>query len=110
MDGQMQRMGESEQISTRLSPVELREVDRLIKEGLFLNRADFFRTAVREKLESLRVIKVRKVSKETAREEIIDFLATHKRAYPSDIADALSMDIDVVFATIRDLIEEGRIR
>lgn len=50
---------------------------------------------IREKLESIKVIAVRDVSKEKAKKEIIEYMKDNKKAYPSDIADALELDFDL---------------
>ena len=75
-----------------------------------MNTADFVRMAVREKLESISIINVRNVSEEKAKKEVIDYLKNNKRAYPSDVADALQMDFDMVLSIIKELIAEGRIK
>jgi len=40
------------QVTAQISDVENKKIDALIKAGLFLNRADFTRTAVRDLLET----------------------------------------------------------
>lgn len=50
------------------------------------------------------------VSEEKAKKEIIDYLKNNKKAYPSDIADALQLDFDTVLNVIKELIKEGRIK
>ncbi len=64
----------------------------------------------KEKLESISIINVRNVSEEKAKKEVIDYLKNNKRAYPSDVADALQMDFDMVLSIIKELIAEGRIK
>ena len=44
-------MSESEKITINLSAVDLGKVDLLVQEGLFTNRTDFIRTAIRSQLE-----------------------------------------------------------
>src|SRR3989338_2622576 len=78
-------------VSARLSPKELEEIEKLVEEGFYMNTADFVKTTVREKLESIKVISVRDVSKEKAKKEVIEYLRNNKRTYPSDIADALQL-------------------
>lgn len=97
-------------VSARLSPKELEEIEKLVDEGFYMNTADFVRMSVREKLESIRVIDVRNVSPDKAKKEVIEFLKNNKKAYPSDIADALQMDFDMVLDIVKELIKEGRAR
>ena len=106
----MQKQKESELVSARLSPKELEEIEKLVEEGFYMNTADFVRTAVREKLESIQIIDVRNVSKEKAEKEIIEYLKKNKKAYPSDIADALQLDFDLVLEIIKGLAKEGRVK
>lgn len=101
---------ESEQIATRLSPKELEEIERLVKMGFYMNTADFVRQSVREKLESVEVIELRDVSKKKAKEEIIDYMRKHPKCYPSEIADALRVDFDIVLSVVKALIKEGRVQ
>ena len=106
----MQKQKESKLVSARLSPKELEEIEKLVEEGFYMNTADFVRTAVREKLESIQIIDVRNVSKEKAEKEIIEYLKKNKKAYPSDIADALQLDFDLVLEIIKELAKEGRVK
>jgi Arc/MetJ-type ribon-helix-helix transcriptional regulator len=104
----MQKQKESELVSARLSPKELEEIEKLVEEGFYMNTADFVRMSVREKLESIKIIDVRSVEKEKAKKEVIEYLKNNKKAYPSDIADALQLDFDLVLEIIKNLINEGR--
>ncbi|HIG97778.1 MAG TPA: hypothetical protein HA230_05555 [Candidatus Aenigmarchaeota archaeon] len=107
----MQKQKEiSELVSARLSPKELEEIEKLVEEGFYMNTADFVRMSVREKLESIKVISVRDVSKEKAKKEVIEYLRNNKRTYPSDIADALQLDFDIILDIIKELAKEGRIK
>jgi Arc/MetJ-type ribon-helix-helix transcriptional regulator len=44
-------MSDSEKITINMSAVDLGKVDLLVKEGLYSNRTDFIRTAIRSQLE-----------------------------------------------------------
>lgn len=101
---------ERDQISTRLSPKEVDEIERLVDKGFYMNTADFVRQAVREKLEAIEIVEVRSISKRRARQEVLDYLKRQGRCYPSDIADALKLDFGLVISVVKDLIREGRIR
>jgi len=104
----MQKLKVSELVSARLSHKEMEEIEKLVEEGFYMNVADFVRMAVREKLESVKVIDVRDVAKEKAKKEVVEYLKENQRAYPSDVADALQLDFDLVLEIVKDLIEEGR--
>src|SRR3989344_7803562 len=107
----MQKQKEiSELVSARLSPKDLEEIEKIVEEGFYMNTADFVRTSVREKLESIKVINVRDVSMEKAKKEVIEYLRNNKKSYPSDIADALQLDFDIVLDIVKELIKEGRIK
>lgn len=43
-----------------------------------------------------RVIGMSDTDKEKAKEEVIDYLKSCHKAYPSDVADALQLDFDLV--------------
>lgn len=97
---------ESEQISTRLSPRELADIERLVAEGFYMNTADFVRQAVREKLASAEIHTVRKVSLAKARREILAYLKRHPVAYPSDIALDLGLDLEITMLAVKELWNE----
>lgn len=107
---EMQKQKESELVSARLSPKELEQIEKLVEEGFYMNTADFVRMSVREKLESISIIDMRNVSEEKAKKEVIEYLKNNKKAYPSDIADALQLDFDIVLGVVKELIKEGRIK
>jgi Arc/MetJ-type ribon-helix-helix transcriptional regulator len=51
MDGKEMNMADTEKITINLSAVDLGKVDLLVQEGLYSNRTDFIRTAIRSQLE-----------------------------------------------------------
>ena len=106
----MQQQKENDLVSARLSSREVEAIERLVEEGFYMNTADFVRMAVREKLESISVINVRNVSEEKAKKEVLDYLKNNKKAYPSDVADALQLDFDMVLSIVKELITEGRLK
>lgn len=105
----MQLVRESDHISTRLSPQEIQRIDSLIEAGLFLNRADFLRTAARKALEENEILALRDVDIKQAEREILNYLKKHGTAYPSDIADALRLDMSVVIQAVKNLWESEQI-
>ena len=101
---------QSDLVSAILSPKEMEAIEILVGEGFFMNTADFVRMAVREKLESIKIVDARNLPKEKAQKEIIEYLKDNKKAYPSDIADALQLDFDLVLSIVKDMIKEGRLK
>lgn len=99
----VQIVKESEHISTRLSPKEIQKIDSFVEAGLFLNRADFLRTAARKALEEEEILLIRDVDVDKAKKEIIGYLKKHGTAYPSEIADALRLDMKTVIQAVKDL-------
>ncbi|MBI5332915.1 MAG: hypothetical protein HZB65_05035 [Candidatus Aenigmarchaeota archaeon] len=86
------------------------EIEKLVEEGFYMNTADFVRMAIREKLESIKVIDIRNVTKDKAMKEVLDYLKKNRKAYPSDIADALNLDFDLILEITKDLVKEGRLK
>ena len=60
----------SGQISSRLPPKFVSEIESLVNEGYYLSPSDFVREAVREKLEEIKEITLRVVSLNEAKKEI----------------------------------------
>ena len=58
----------------------------------------------------MEVIEVRNVNKRKAKKEVLEYLKSHGRAYPSDIADALRLDFDIVISIIKDLLKKGKVK
>ena len=59
--------------------------------------------------EKSRILYVKEVSFEEARELISDYLKEHKKARVSEIAENLEIDVETVFAVLHQLKQEGRI-
>lgn len=95
---------------TRLAEMQEKKIQELVGMGIYISTSEFIREAVREKLESIEIRDLRKVSNAAAKKEVIEYLKENKKVYPSDIADALNIDIDLVLATIKELINEGRVK
>ena len=51
MDGKEMFMADTEKITINMSAVDLGKIDLLVQEGLYSNRTDFIRTAIRSQLE-----------------------------------------------------------
>lgn len=57
--------GETEKITLNLGPVDLGQIDLLVQEGFYGNRADFIRTAIRNQLASHADVVKQTVSRKT---------------------------------------------
>lgn len=55
----------------------------------------------------IKIANVRNVSETTAKREILEYLDERERAYPSDIADDLELDYDLVRRVLRALKKSG---
>lgn len=58
----------------------------------------------------LRVVEAREVSLEDAVREVEEYLKTKRLAYPSDMADELGLEYDVVLKAIQSLEKKGKVR
>lgn len=56
------------------------------------------------------IIKIRKLNKEQAKNEIVQFLKDRKEADTFDIANELRLDMDVTIKALKELWEEGRVK
>jgi len=98
-------------ISARLSSKELERVQNLVDLGLYMNMSDFVREAVREKLESIKIIEMREIDLKTARRDVLDYLIKRKgtEIYPDEIMEDTGIDIEIVFKVLDELRKEGRV-
>ncbi len=90
---------------------ELKSLD-VIAERSGVSKAEAIREAIRayaEEVKGLEVVRLRSVSKEQAKKEILDYLKKHDRAWTSDIADSLSMDIVLVNEILEELWREDKV-
>jgi Arc/MetJ-type ribon-helix-helix transcriptional regulator len=51
LDGRRRPVSETEKITVNLGPVDLGQIDLLVEQGLYSNRSDFIRSAIRSKLD-----------------------------------------------------------
>ena len=100
---------QNELISVRLGRQEADVIDKLVSQGFFLNRSDFARTCIREKLSSTVVIQERKADLLTAKKEVLAYLKGHPYGYASDIALEARLDYALVVQAMKELQEEGRL-
>ena len=99
------------QAAVRLSKSDYAKVQEIVEAGLYRSFADFLREAVRDKLASMEITSVKKVEARVAEEMIENYLKEHPGPnFASEIADALGLEFDITFKTIKKLLEEGRIK
>ncbi|MDO8647457.1 MAG: hypothetical protein Q7R70_03505 [Candidatus Diapherotrites archaeon] len=96
-------------VGTKLTPKELLQIQRLVDLGEFLGVSDFLRSAVREKLESIEIVQTRNISLKTAKKEVLGYFEKYSEAFPSDAANALSLDLETVHKLTKELIAEKRL-
>jgi len=109
----MQRTARLGIIPIRFTKDEIIKIDRMLDKSGINSRSEFIREAVRHYMNTvgeIKVIKLRKLSKEQVKKEIIQFLKDRKEADTFDIANELRLDIDVTVKVLRELWEEGRIK
>jgi Arc/MetJ-type ribon-helix-helix transcriptional regulator len=97
-----------DQISSRLPPKFVSEIESLVNEGYYLSASDFVREAVREKLEAIKEIKLREVSLNMAKREIYHYLLQNPDSYPYDIANELELELSLVHEALIELRKEGK--
>jgi predicted transcriptional regulator with HTH domain len=62
-----------------------------------------------QKLKGMEVVKIREVSRAQARREILEFLDKKDRAWASEMADALRLDISFVNSILEGLWSEKQV-
>ena len=100
---------QSQVVGTKLTPIELLQIQRLVDLGEFLGVSDFLRSAVREKLESIEVVQTRGILLKTAKKEVLGYFEKYQEAFPSDAANALGIDLEVTHKIVKELIKEKRL-
>ena len=110
-------MAIARQVKRYVYPVQLDE-DELaaldaIVERLHSSKSEAIREAIRnyaDQLKGTEVIKIREVSRRQARKEILEFLEKNDRAWSSEIADSLRIDLTLVNRILEELWNEKRIQ
>lgn len=100
-------------IPIRFGKDEIEKIDKLVGKSGMRSRSEFIREAVRHYLDSvseMKVITIRKISKEEAKKEILAFIKHRKEADTFDIANELRLDIDITVKALKELWEEGRVK
>ena len=110
-------MAIARQIKRYVYPVQLNEdvlaaLDAIV-ERLHSSKSEAIREAIRnyaDQLKGTEVIKIREVSRRQARKEILEFLEKNDRAWSSEIADSLRIDLTLVNTILEELWNEKRIQ
>jgi hypothetical protein len=91
----------------------VREARRLLKSPAgerYRSLTEFVSEALEEKLEAVTgtlIVSTRAVPREEAKRMILDYLSSNQGAhYPSDIANSLGLDLDVVFEITQSLLRD----
>lgn len=97
--------------AVRLTSKEVREIEQIVRTGLFVSESEFIRNAVRDKLRAMRAIELRGgVSMDKIKKEIMELLGRRgEKMYTSDIADELRLDLMLVFEAMEELKKEGKV-
>jgi hypothetical protein len=97
-------------------PVQLDEPElealSTITQSLNISKSEAIRDAVRnyaEQLKGVEVVRIREISRAQARKEILELLDMKDRAWASDIADELRLDIFLVNSILESLWSEKRV-
>ena len=96
-------------VGTKVTPREIKEIESLIKAGVYLSVSDFIREAVRDKLKAIKVIKIRDVDYDTAKREVLGYYRSYSEAYDYEVADDLELDYELVCRITDELEKEGRL-
>jgi hypothetical protein len=83
-----------------------------ITDNLHISKSEAIRDSVRnyaEQVKGLEVIKIREISRSQGRKEILEFLDEHDRAWASNIADELRLDLSFVNSILEELWGEKRV-
>lgn len=94
-----------------LGAEDLESLDRISKKT-GVSKAQAIREAIKayaDDIEGLEVVKIRNIPKEQAKREILDYLKRHDRAWTSDIADSLKLDIVFVNEILEALWREEKV-
>jgi len=95
----------------QLDEDELEALDTIV-ERLHSSKSEAIREAIRnyaDQLHGTEVMKIREVSRSQARKEILEFLQKNVRAWSSEIADSLRIDLSIVNSILEELWREKRV-
>jgi predicted DNA-binding protein len=103
-------------VSRYVYPVALDNEEAKALEGLAaklgLSRAEAIREAIRhyaDYVKGMEVVKMRNISMEEAKKEVLAYLEEHERAWSSTMADDLRLDIGLVNEILQELWSEEKV-
>ena len=103
----------AKQIAVSLTDEEYDRIRKLVAAGHYRSMAEFARTAIREFLRDLGMVKLlsfRDVSREQAMGEVKEYLTTHSGViWPDEMAEELGIDYRLVLDVVKELIERGEV-
>ena len=109
-------MATTKQVKRYVYPVQLDEEElealNMIVERLHSSKSEAIREAIRNyavQLHGTEVMRIREVSRSQARKEILEFLQKNDRAWSSEIADSLRIDLSIVNSVLEELWSEKRV-
>jgi hypothetical protein len=95
----------------QLDDEELEALDAIV-ENLGTSKSEAIRMAIKgysEQLRGMEVVKIRDLPRNQASKEILEFLNKKERAWSSEIADALRLDLSFVNGILQELWSEKRV-
>jgi metal-responsive CopG/Arc/MetJ family transcriptional regulator len=95
----------------QLDQDELEALDTIV-ERLHGSKSEAIREAIRNYADQLRgteIVKIREVSRSQARKEILEYLQKNDRAWSSEIADSLRIDLSLINGVLEELWSEKRV-
>ena len=109
-------MATTKQVKRYVYPVqldkdELKALDKIV-ERLHSSKSEAIREAVRnyaDQLQGTEIIRIREVSRPQACKEILEYLEKNERAWSSEIADSLRIDLSLVNSILEELWGEKRV-
>ena len=109
-------MATTRQVKRYVYPVQLDEeeleaLDTIVSR-LDSSKSEAIREAIRYYADHLRgteIMKIRDISRRQARKEILGFLEKNERAWSSEIADSLRIDLSLVNSLLEELWSEKRV-
>jgi len=100
-------------LSAVVSDDDYRHVDKLVKAGLAKSVAQLVREAVAEYIDKKgagKLLNLRTVPLEQARQEVEDYLKSHPGVvWPDEMAEELGIDYRIVLSVVQNLLKEERI-
>ena len=109
-------MATTKRLKRYVYPVQLddEEVQALnvIVERVGGTKSEAIREAIRsfaEEVKGMEVVKIRDVSRKLARKEILEYLDKKERAWSSEVADALRLDLTLVNRILEELWGEKKV-